>query len=257
MHTVKIHKTQIRLPDKLEAMTTEQAKKYLFCKFADMPEENRQKEFLWAMLDQKQRKWLAACNIVQQVQILSLLDWFSDDLPTYPLLSSFVFRGKKYHAPQENMQSSVLAEYILCDNILMSYQKDKNYLEKLTAILYREAEPKKIGDIRQKLDTDKTDIAAKVFEKLDTPYKLSALAFFLAVKEQISEQYAEAFEEDEDSEDLGGGWGFTLYSIAESNTFGVYEDVKYCNLYEILNYLVKKKREYKAQKSRQEKANRR
>ncbi len=257
MHIVKIHKTIIRLPDKLESMTTEQAKKYLLCKFSDIAEDNRQKEFLWALLDNKQRKWFLACNVVQQIQILALLDWFSESLPNYPLLSSFVFKGKKYHAPQENMQSSVLAEFILCDTILMSYQKDKNYLEKLTAILYREAEPKKIGDIRQKLDTDKTDIAAKAFEKIDAPYKLSALAFFLAVKEHISNAYQEAFEDDEDSEDLGGGWGFTLYSIAESHTFGVYEDVKFCNLYEILNYLVKKKREYKAQKRNQEKANKR
>ncbi len=258
MHTIKIDKTKIQLPSSIDELNTEQIKSLLRCKFAEFTDIAKQTAFLYAILSNRQNKALSLCNDVQFSQILACLNWFQNPLPDKPLFENFEFEGAEYFAPQEKMQSSCIAEFVVCDNILQSYENDTLYLEKLTAVLFRPIDKSKIfGDRRVKMNTDQTFETAKAFQKLDISYKLAALSFFMAVKEYVATVYQQAFEDDGDGEDLGGGWAYTLMTVAETKTFGTLEDVKFTNLHEVLQFLVKKKKEYQAQKRQQEKASRR
>lgn len=258
MHTIKIDRTIFQLPSSIDELNTEQIKSLLRCKFADFTDIAKQTAFLYAILSYKQNKALSLCNDVQFAQILGCLNWFQNPFPDKPLFEKFEFEGTEYFAPQEKMQNSCIAEFVVCDNTLQSYESDALYLEKLTAFLFRPIDKTKIfGDRRVKMNTDQTIETAKAFQKLDMSYKLAALSFFMATKEYISEVYAQAFEDDGEGEDLGGGWAYTLMTVAETKTFGTLEDVKFTNLHEVLQFLVKKKKEYQAQKRQQEKASRR
>jgi len=258
MHKILINKTTFQLPSSLAELNMEQRKLLLRCRFAEFTDLAKQTAFLDALLTTKQHKAVSLCNDVQFSQILGCLNWFQNPLTAKPLFEKFEFEGTDYVAPQEKMQSSCIAEFVVCDNLLQSYESDSLYLEKLTAVLFRPIDNAILyGDRRVKMNTDQTFETAKAFQKLDISYKLAALSFFMATKEYISDVYAQAFEEDGDGEDLGGGWGYTLMTVAETKTFGTLEDVKFTNLHEVLQFLVKKKKEYQAQKRHQEKANRR
>lgn len=245
MNHIRIDNNYFRLPKSLNDLTEKQLHSYIACRFSGLSPFESQLVFLKSLVNTKINRVLRDLSAVQLTEIVALLDWLHEPLPLKPLFEKFTFDGVVYYAPQERMSTSVIAEYINCDNALMSYEVDELYLEKLTAFLYRPADSsKEFGDIREKMNTDKTIATATAFKRLPITYKIAALGFFVEIKQFIASAYKEVFEKEEEEGLVESSWGTTLMKIAETQVNGKLEDVKFTNIYEIFGYLKLKKQEH-------------
>jgi hypothetical protein len=248
MHTIRIDNYSFSIPSCLEELTEPQIHHYLACKLIDGDKFEKQAIFLNSLLGRKAKKALRMVNAVQKSEIVALLDWVHSPILTSPLFEKIEFKGVVYYAPQERMRTSVIAEYIACDNALMSYETEKLYLEKITAFLYRPKDNnKEFGDVREKMNTDATLHTAKLFIDLPITYKIAALGLFIGVKEFVAEAFKEVFEGTGEDSLVESDWATTLMKVAETQTYGRVEDVKFTYMYEIFRYLKLKKQEYQEQ----------
>lgn len=186
-------------------------------------------------------------NDIQIAQLLPLaikIVETPDDEPVRVLIKSFGHLFKNYHAPMQNLESSVVAEFIVADNYCQKVPDDPKNLDLLLACLYRlKDSTKKYGDVRTRFDTDSLEARAAKFRNVNYAIKLQCFHFFVEIKKRIAINYEELFVGDESPEEVKGDWTETLLQVSENKVFGMMEEVKYTNLYEVLDYLLMKKRQ--------------
>lgn len=160
--------------------------------------------------------------------------------------SFYLAKREIYYAPAPNLETSVVAEFIVADAYCQQIPEEPRKLDLLMACLYRKKDSKKKhGDLRVKFDTDDLEARASKFKNVHYAIKLQCFHFFVAVKKRIAENYEELFVSDDDPNAVKGDWTETLLQIAENKVFGEMEKVKYTNLYEVLDYQIMKKRQNK------------
>lgn len=247
MHKIKVDNIHISLPEKVEELTLKDLAAFLFAYSQNWSFGEKSFYFLSQKVPLNTYKKIKALTETQLAQLLNCLSWIEEDIKPEAILKYFDFGGKRYFAPQTEMSSSTCVEYFYADAYAMTLEDNPKAINHVVAALYREKDSaKEIGDIRQRFDPDRVGEAAKEFEKLSEAVKISALLFFVAVKKKVADDYAEAFEADDQS--VEGTWIDTLLTVAESKVFGSFEEVKYAYFHEVMMYLVKKKKEYHAWK---------
>lgn len=220
-------------------------------------EGDKRVDALYCLTPKKARRDLGKLNEVQLVQLLELLDWINEPIPTTPMLPEVVVGKVTYLSPQALMSSSVFAEVMFADVYFNALSSDPSQLTKLAACLYRPADPaKELGDRRIKFDSDRLEEDAANLARLSYEKLSSIVAFYSACKRQMMQLYEEAF--DTPPENSEGEfttqpvsnplerWVDMLMMVADSNVFGNIEEVKYANMHEVLMYLVRLRRKNEA-----------
>lgn len=255
MHTVRLNNVKFSLPENYNELTAWQVPLLLRCKYLlpeQTPPEHRQYVFLASVVPSAALMLIRRLDAYQLSLLLPLVGWITDPLPPVPLIKVFEHKGVRYLSPDAMMRNSVIAEYANCDRLLSEHENNPDYIEKITAYLYRPEDPKraKEQDRREVMNTSATHVSAEQFATLPEHIKLGAVFFFLAVKEYIARQYAVAFEPDGENP-LPPSWAMSMMSVAESGVFGTLNDVKYTNMHEYFTLLVKKKLEARHAQSTQ------
>lgn len=256
MHKIEINRVNFQLPSSFSEIDLKQLGGFLSTVFSNMSELEKRVHLVYALAPLKAHAVLKKLNEVQFAQVAALLNWVMDDLPVVANPHSFQISGELFIGPQENMATSVMAEFLFADNYLMQAKKDPEKIYWLTAVLYRpENKRKRKGDRRQKLDTDVLEEHAQAMKKLPAGVPLAAMAYMIAAKKMMAATYPKVFQtsyseesEEVDPTTVGNAWVNAMLSIAENGVFGTMEKVKYTNVHEVLLYLEKKEREAEKQK---------
>lgn len=248
MHEIKIDKKTFYFPENRSEISLKESlflSDFLFKK-SHYSIEEKALEYLKFSFQEGNILKLNDIQLAQLVPFAIKIIEIPEDEDIRPLFKSFSHLFKTYHAPAANLESSVVAEFIVADDYCQKIPEQPKYLDLLMACLYRKKDSKKKhGDLRVKFDTDDLEARASKFRNVHYAIKLQCFHFFVAVKKRIAENYEELFVSDDDPNAVKGDWTETLLQIAENKVFGEMEKVKYTNLYEVLDYQLMKKRQNK------------
>lgn len=252
MHEIKIDKKTFYFPENRSEISLKESlflSDFLFKK-SHYSMEEKALEYLKFSFQEGNILKLNDIQLAQLVPFARKIIEIPEDEDIRPLFKSFSHLFKTYHAPAPNLETSVVAEFIVADAYCQQIPEEPRKLDLLMACLYRKKDAKKKhGDLRVKFDTDDLEARASKFKNVHYAIKLQCFHFFVAVKKRIAENYEELFVSDDDPNAVKGDWTETLLQIAENKVFGEMEKVKYTNLYEVLDYQIMKKRQNKPNQS--------
>lgn len=166
------------------------------------------------------------------------LNWI--DQPTHVMpFQSLDHKGVTYDLPGDGFENATCLQWALADEYFQAITsgKDDTPVYQIAAIILRD----------KTTDRKQVDATARDLRTLD-PTRLAALvSYFAGVKQYVHQVYGSYLfkKEDEDDQPSGpqfGWWGVFL-SVAESGTFGTYEQVLQTNFHTLCVYLVQKKKE--------------
>lgn len=260
MHLIEIGSVKIRVPSNVKQIEAGHVPAFLMALTSEQLPNQKKYDLLMAWCNPIQQRAINRINKVQLAQILTTLDWIESPNLTKPLLPTFKQKGETFIAPEELMASSSIVEWIFAETYAKGIKEDINQLFYVLAVLYRpQKKRKKKGDLREKFDTDTLEERAEQFKTLPMYIPLSAFHFYMATVQEIRDRYHILFPPPVKDEKTGEyltppesnfDWWDCLLSIAETGTFGDFEQVKFTNMHEIFRYLTKKQKERNEEKQK-------
>lgn len=168
--------------------------------------------------------------------IQDTLQWIEH--PTHEMPFPFLTIGSlKYYLPGDGFEEATCLQWALADEYFHAMEKDANAVMNLAAVI-----------ITHEV-TDRKDVAAMAAAMRDTDatYLAALVSYFAGVKTYVHKMYGSYLfkQADEDDQPRGpqfGWWGVFL-SVAESGTFGTYDQVLQTNFHTLCVYLVQKQQE--------------
>lgn len=209
--------------------------------------------------------------------MLHLLDWVYDTYFTEPRIPTFDLSGTTYHLPAAQLKYCHIIEWAQAETCFdritgsgnfAKKQPDPTYINHLILTLCRpeianldRSNPHWDGDNREYFSPVLNRQRIALMGNLSVNFKCYFLLFYLGCKKHINHHFEILFEKPKAEQDgiakyqtgfyrpMDFGWTGVIMDIAESGTFGKFEEVQYTNLYTILYYLSKKRYDYLEQQA--------
>jgi hypothetical protein len=178
----------------------------------------------------------------------SILGWIYENagMIKYPV-DRFTYKGLTYYGPKDNILNLTTIEIVTAFMLYSSYHKTKKteYLDKLTALLYRGYNPLSIfkrwkyafsGDIRMPLNNFLFEKRFKRFAGLDPGIKTAIFLQFAGEWEKFQDselaRYVFLKMDAEDQKKLKEdpfGWHKIMFAVAETKIIGSLQEVEKIN----------------------------
>ena len=169
--------------------------------------------------------------------IQASLDWIEQPTHVMPFPSLYV-GNDQYDLPGDGFENATCLQWALADEYFQAIGTgDEAAAMNLAAVILRSK------------TNDRKDVAATAKELADiqATYLAALVSYFAGVKAYVHKVYgAYLFKKDDDEEQPTGpqfGWWGVFLSVAESGTFGTYEQVLQTNFHTLCVYLVQKQQE--------------
>jgi hypothetical protein len=190
----------------------------------------------------------------QVKSFLKDVEWIYSANVITPHFESFSVGGIMYHLPKKKFENVNLIEFTYATNFYKDLVggKDPLALDKLIAVLCRPSKEKydpnsveNDGDVREKFNPELIEKRSEAIAPLISEFKAYFLLYFLGCSDHLVKQFKPLFTGSDDKNKVDFGWLGVIYTLADAQIFGNFEQTQYTNIYTAMMYRLKKYYEFK------------
>lgn len=236
----------------------------------------RRAKVLHALLPIYNHQWnllLYPNNVGVLHQLLGLTSFLFTDFGTTPLFTEFSHKGIVYLLPSARMANASLIEYAFADKAFLKLQAlpntpqgNKEKLELITRITAILCRPQRTdisllseeyeGDPRKKFSTPLVEARIEAFKNLPFSIKQAVFLYFVACRKWLHQNFKILFDDTKAKDDKKEGfaktklnapdfgWMGIIFQLAESGTFGPFDEAKHFFLHTACYHLSQKAYQY-------------
>lgn len=211
--------------------------------------------FIALQLFKIKRKQFRLLTSEHRAAIVELVRWIETErVIDKNIIPHFRHRWKKYHGPNVEYDNITGNEFMFAENAFIKYHqsRDPQYLDELVAILYR---PHRKGEIINDIRADCTIYSiierGKTFKSLSLELKTAIFLNYQGWRNWLIDEYSVIFpknastdnedqEEPAEPESPVSMWDLTWRKLAESGTFGTYQQVGKTDIIVLFVHLTEK-----------------